>query len=165
MKPKPQLIVVILALAFFVGVACWYWLRSANASVESPVPNPSIDAPPPANSNVAARPLSTNAALRRVVLARGPQEEVAGIGAILRTNNAGALMIVGTVSNSPSAAAGLAGNFLVRKIDDVATEGMKLSEGANLIRGSAGSKLRLELFDLDANEARTVELTRQKLQL
>ena len=167
MKQKPHLIVVILFLAFFIGVACWYWLRDGDASMESPVPSPSFEAPPPGKSNVAAHAPPTNVAQRRVLLASGrrSQEEVVGVGAVLRTDNAGAIMITGVVPNSSAAAAGLAGNFLVRKIDDVATDGLKLSEAVNLIRGTVGSKVRLELFDLDANEAKTVELTRQKLQL
>lgn len=160
-KRKPQLIVAILCLAFFIGVACWYWLHDRDASIESPVLSP------PGDSNVAARVPPTNVTPRRVLLSPGPrsQEEVVGIGTVLRTDNAGAIMITGVVPNSPAAAAGLAGNFLVRKIDGVATDGMKLAEAVNLVRGAVGSKVRLELFDLDANEAKTIELTRQKFAL
>jgi hypothetical protein len=167
MKRRPQLVTVLLCIVFFLGAACWYWLSEEDASIESPALSPSIEAPPGGNSNVAANPpprvISQN-------LAPPPglrsQQEVVGIGAVLKTDaNTGAIMITGTVPNSPAAAAGLSGDFLVRKIDDVATDGMKLPECVNLIRGPVGSKVRLELFDLDAHEAKTVELTRQKLQL
>jgi carboxyl-terminal processing protease len=66
------------------------------------------------------------------------------------------------VPNSPAAAAGLAGNFIIRKIEDAAVEGMGIQECVNLLRGPAGSMVRLELFDPDANETRSVVLTRQR---
>ena len=36
---------------------------------------------------------------------------------------------------------------------------------ANLIRGKAGTKVRLELINVERNETNTVELTRQKFSL
>ena len=93
-----------------------------------------------------------------------PGEEIVGIGAILKVQpETGALMIAGAVPNSPAAAAGLAGEFLIRKIDDVPTDGMKLRECVDRIRGVAGSKVRLELSHVDASEPMVVELTRQRI--
>jgi C-terminal processing protease CtpA/Prc len=39
---------------------------------------------------------------------------------------------------------------------------MGIQECVNLLRGPAGSMVRLELFDPDANETRSVVLTRQR---
>ena len=95
-----------------------------------------------------------------------PPQEIVGIGAVIKRNaDTGENMITGVVPNSPAAEAGLEGNFIIRKIDDAIVAGMKLPECVDLIRGPVGSKVRLELFDVDANEARTVELTRRKIQL
>ena len=74
-------------------------------------------------------------------------------------------MINSVVPGSPAAAAGLAGKFIIRKIDDTLAEGMSLQECVSLLRGVAGTKVRLELFDVEANETRTIELTRQKIQV
>jgi C-terminal processing protease CtpA/Prc len=91
------------------------------------------------------------------------QEEIVGIGAILKKDSGtGEIQIMGVVPNSPAAAAGLAGNFIIRKIDDAGVEGMGIQECVNLLRGPAGSMVRLELFDPDANETRSVVLTRQR---
>jgi len=168
MKRPTQLIALCLFIAFFGGIVSWYWLRQETEGIDSPAVNRPIEAPPKANTNLAANPPPVTVIPQGVNLPTGPQpqREVVGIGAVIVTDSrTGALMIKGTVPNSPAAAAGLSGNFLIRKIDDVATDGMKLADGVGLIRGPAGSKVRLELFDLDANEAKTVELTRQKLQL
>jgi len=93
-----------------------------------------------------------------------PREEVVGVGMMLRMEN-GELQVAGLVPNSPATEAGLAGRIFIRKIDDAATSGMKLQDCVQRLRGPAGSKVRLEVFDADANETRTVELTRRKLQL
>jgi len=95
-----------------------------------------------------------------------PAEEIVGIGAMLKVQpDSGAIMISGVVPNSPAAAAGLAGEFLIRKIDDVSTEGMKLRECVERLRGTAGTKVRLEVINTEANEPMVVELTRQKLEI
>jgi hypothetical protein len=95
-----------------------------------------------------------------------PQEEIVGIGAIMRSDrDTGAILIVGVAPGSPAAAAGLAGNFIIRKIDDLAAEGLGLQDCVQRIRGPAGTIVRLELFDIDANETRTVTLTRQRIKL
>jgi C-terminal processing protease CtpA/Prc len=53
----------------------------------------------------------------------------------------------------------------VRKIDDVPTSGMTLEDCASRLRGQAGTKVRLELFDPQREQAKEVELTRAKVQL
>ena len=160
MKPRPRTIVVILLLILALAVPCYIWLR------ETPEPE---NIPAMSHTNVViAAATSTGAPVPKVHL-QGPArvpEEIVGIGAVLKIDkDSGTPMIGGVMPNSPAAEAGLAGNFLIRKIDAIVTDGMKLQECVELIRGPAGSRVRLELFDLDANEPRTVELTRRKIQL
>jgi C-terminal processing protease CtpA/Prc len=47
-------------------------------------------------------------------------------------------------------------------VDGVSTTGKSLAECLGLIRGKAGTKVRLELVNPKRNETNTVELTRQK---
>ena len=53
----------------------------------------------------------------------------------------------------------------MQKINDVPTAGKSELECAGLIRGPAGSKVQLELVDMERKEPTTVELTRENFQL
>jgi hypothetical protein len=160
MRLRPKTVILIVALMLALAVPCYVWLRDVPEMENIPA---SI------HTNVMVAPATNTNPLASVDHFEGrgrAREQIFGIGAILKTDkDSGTLMINGVVPNSPAAEAGLAGNFLIRKIDAIVTDGMKLQECVELIRGPAGSTVRLELFDLDANESRTVELTRRKIQL
>ncbi len=95
-----------------------------------------------------------------------PQREIVGIGAALKWDpESGAPQVANVLPNSPALQAGLSAGFIIHKIDAIATKGMRLEECVNLIRGPAGTKVRLEVIDPEQNETNTVELTRQRLQL
>jgi hypothetical protein len=127
-----------LATVFVAGVASNTAINSAPAHTDVPLPN---------------QPTSPT-----------PREEIVGVGLMLRMEN-GELQVAGLVPDSPATEAGLAGRIVIRKIDDASTSGLRLQECVQRLRGPAGSKVRLEVFDADANETRAVELTRRKLQL
>lgn len=156
---------MVLAVIFFAAVAGWYWLGGQSSSPTIPLRNTLVVT----GTNVTVlsnTPASAVPPPDTFPVTRRSQQDVVGIGAVIkRDDNTGENMITGVLPNSPAAAAGLAGNFIIRKIDDILAEGMSLQGCVNLVRGPAGTKVRLELFDVDANEVRTVELTRQKLQL
>ena len=156
---------LICCLAVIVGTACYVWLGKPTVRQTPPLKNVSIVVV----SNgvvVPATPASDGHEEPQPAFIKRTSEEIVGIGAILRKDQGtGALMIAGVVPNSPAAAAGLAGNFVIRKIDDAVIEGMGVQECVNLLRGVSGSTVRLELFDGGANETRTVELIRRKVPL
>ena len=159
-----------IAFLILIGVGAWQLLLQKAPDTAPGVGTASVpDTNVVPHSNIVSIPApEVPLALPNVRLETLPSRpaEVVGIGARIKADpNTGALMIYGALPNSPAAAAGLAGEFVIRKIDNVLTEGMKLQECVKLIRGVAGTKVRLELFNVDANEAMTVELTRQKLQL
>jgi hypothetical protein len=166
MKRPLRLIIVLAGIVFIAAIVGTWWLREDSAQDDVPVPFK--EDPPPLVSNlaVAAEPPASPEPPKTVSRIRPRPSEIVGIGAVVKVDaNTGALMIVGVVPNSPAAAAGLAGDFLIRKIDDRETDGMKLGECVDLLRGAPGTKVRLDLLDPDANEARPVELTREKLQV
>jgi len=54
---------------------------------------------------------------------------------------------------------------MVQNIDDISTAGKSPTLCANLIHSKPGTKVRLELMNVERNETNTVELTRQKFSL
>jgi C-terminal processing protease CtpA/Prc len=51
--------------------------------------------------------------------------------------------------------------MIIQKIGDVSLEGKSLTEGARLLRGNVGTKVRLEVLDA-ARKVTSVELVRRK---
>ena len=95
-----------------------------------------------------------------------PAQDVVGVGLLLRFDApTKTINIQQTVPNSPAARAGLSRGLVVNKINGNSTTDMKLAECVSLIRGIPGTKVTLELAKPDGSEAKTVELTREKLQL
>jgi CubicO group peptidase (beta-lactamase class C family) len=89
--------------------------------------------------------------------------EMIGIGTALDLDQpTQTLRITKVLSNSPAAQAGLSAGLLIQKINDVSTTGKSLAECVDLIRGPAGTKVRLEVLNPERNETKTVELTRAK---
>ena len=109
------------------------------------------------------------AALRRLSLRDNVLEitlEPVGIGAELKLEPANhALRIMKIIPNSPASQAGLPAGLIIQKIDDVSTASKSLAECVNLIRGKAGTKVRLELVTEDGSKTNTMEITRAKFQI
>ena len=158
MKGPLILLIGVLLCAALVGL---FWIGSRSMSVSITVTTNTPAAAPPPTTQALIGPPEVSSPRERPL-----PSEIVGIGAIVTSEpNTGALMIRGTMPNSPAAAAGLSGNLIIRKIDDATTEGMSIAECVKLLRGVAGTTVRLELLDVDANEVRTLELTRQKIQV
>jgi predicted metalloprotease with PDZ domain len=89
--------------------------------------------------------------------------EIVGIGTALDSDPKTRLLRITKVfPSSPAGQAGLSAGLLVQRIADTRTEGKDLAECINLLRGPAGTKVRLEVIDLERNKTNTVELTREK---
>jgi hypothetical protein len=103
--------------------------------------------------------------LRRENLVENTYEPV-GIGASLELDQTTHLLrITRIISNTPAFYAGLSAGLMIQRIDDIATTSKTLAENVNLLRGKAGTKVRLDLINSDQNTTNTVELTRQKFVL
>jgi C-terminal processing protease CtpA/Prc len=72
------------------------------------------------------------------------------------------LQITKILPNSPAAQAGLSTGLIVQKIDEVPTAGKSLAECTGMLRGTADTKVRLELVDSERKHTSKVELTRQR---
>ncbi len=73
------------------------------------------------------------------------------------------LRVIGTHENSPAAKAGLRPGDYVRAINDVPTRDMSLWEGTRMLRGAAGTKVKLTIFRGNAADPHDLELTREVL--
>ena len=92
--------------------------------------------------------------------------EIVGVGLMLRNDDGEhAVVIEQVVPNSPAAEAHITRGMIISKMDDVSLEGKSLAEYVNLIRGPAGTKVRLEMVLPEHSQTNTVELTRRQLQL
>jgi CubicO group peptidase (beta-lactamase class C family) len=97
------------------------------------------------------------------VLFAGSSEELVGIGARLDFDaTTHALTITKIFPGSPASRAGLSSGLIVQKVDEISTANKSMTECLGLIRGKAGTKVRLELFSPMQNETNLVEIARQK---
>jgi S1-C subfamily serine protease len=99
---------------------------------------------------------------------RGPvsPEEIVGIGAVLRGDNrTGTVRIVDVLPDSPAFRAGLTSGLIIQKVDGVEIAGLGLVKCVSLLRGPAGSKVRVEVIDPDAESTNVVELIRQRVKV
>jgi CubicO group peptidase (beta-lactamase class C family) len=89
--------------------------------------------------------------------------EMVGIGTALAVDeNTHTLRIMNVLTNSPAAEAGLSAGLLIQKIDNVSTANKEMAQCMKLLRGPAGTKIRLDVLDPQLNTTKSVELTRKK---
>ena len=94
---------------------------------------------------------------------RRPQEVFTGIGVELDAKGR-EVIIRQVVPNGPASKAGLSGGLVIQKIGGMTTDGKSLKDCADMMRGPAGSKVKLELVDMKSSKTNTVELTRGKIE-
>ena len=90
------------------------------------------------------------------------QESVTGIGVALGVED-NTLKIMNVLPNTPASRAGLSRGLVIQKIDGATTDGKHLKDYADMLRGAAGTKVKLELVDTANNKTNTVELIREKI--
>ncbi|MEA3459252.1 MAG: S41 family peptidase [Chloroflexota bacterium] len=88
-----------------------------------------------------------------------------GIGATVRMRADGRLVIVQPLEGQPAAKAGLMPGDIVLKVDEAAIKDMSIIEAISLIRGPAGTKVRLTILRPGVEEPLVVEITRQKIEI
>ncbi len=86
-----------------------------------------------------------------------------GIGAYV-TMKEGRLMIVSTFKDQPAEKAGLRRNDIVLKVDDTPIENMSIYEAISLIRGPAGTPVRLTILR-EGEEPFEVEIIRARIEI
>jgi carboxyl-terminal processing protease len=91
-----------------------------------------------------------------------PPDRIVGIGMQLGIEEH-QVVIADVMPEKPAARAGLAPGLVVRKIDGTATNGSDLARWVEMVRGEAGTKVVIEVFDPAAGSTRTVEIVRERV--
>ena len=73
----------------------------------------------------------------------------------------GLLEILSVIENSAAEKAGIRSGWLIVSVDGVATEGRSTLEVSQMVRGKPGTKVTLELWNLQADKTNKVTLTRE----
>jgi len=88
-----------------------------------------------------------------------------GIGAVVNMNDDGQLEIVRTFKDKPADRAGLKPGDIVLAVDDTPIEEMSIFEAVALIRGPAGTVVRLTISRRDLPEPFVVEIIRERIEM
>jgi carboxyl-terminal processing protease len=88
-----------------------------------------------------------------------------GIGAVVNMTDDGRLEIVRTFEGKPATRAGLKPGDIVLSVDDIPIEDMSVFEAVALIRGPAGSIVRLTIKRQSVKEPFVVEVVREKIEM
>jgi len=100
------------------------------------------------------------------VLSKRKSAELSGVGVKLEFDRPTRTVQFGeVVPNSPAAQAGLSRGLVVQSIYGIPTAEKSMMECISLLRGKAGTTVRLELANSERQKANTVELTRQPFQI
>ena len=93
---------------------------------------------------------------------RHAQPSIAGIGVQLTVRDHG-LQIMGVLSGTPAAKAGLHPGLVIQQIDGTDIVGKPLVACVAMTRGPVGSKVQLQVIDPARSETNIVEFTRAKI--
>jgi len=88
-----------------------------------------------------------------------------GIGAVVNMNEDGQLEIVEIFEGKPADRAGLKSGDIVLAVDDTVIEKMSVFEAVALIRGPAGSTVRLTIKRVGLEEPFVVEIVRERIEV
>ena len=97
-----------------------------------------------------------------LVCASHAQEPITGVGVALGIEDH-IVKIMKVLPNTPASRKGLIPGVIVQKIDGTATDDKRLEDCVAMLRGPAGTKVKLELIDTASGKTNTVELTRGKV--
>ncbi|HEX6592955.1 MAG TPA: S41 family peptidase [Moraxellaceae bacterium] len=89
--------------------------------------------------------------------------EFDGIGLDV-TQEDGVVRVVAPIDDTPAAKAGIKAGDYILKIDDKSVQGMSLADAINLMRGKAGSKLKLTVLR-KGEEPRDIEVVRARIEV
>jgi carboxyl-terminal processing protease len=90
------------------------------------------------------------------------QEHVTGVGVALGVEGQ-TIKIMQVLPRTPASKAGLVPGLVVREIDGTPTDGKLLKQCVDMLRGAVGTRVRLELVDMENGKTNTVELTRERV--
>ncbi len=103
--------------------------------------------------------------VRAAITSENMQGSFSGIGATVRMDEAGRLIIADPMPDHPAFLAGVRPNDVVLQVDDQVIEGMSLYEAVLLIRGPTGSTVTLTILREGESEPLEIAIVRAKIEL
>ncbi len=87
-----------------------------------------------------------------------------GIGIEIGTED-GFIKVISPIDETPAARAGIRAGDLITKVDGESTRGLTTTKAVEMMRGSPGSKVRLEVFRKEERSTQTYALTREQIKI
>lgn len=103
--------------------------------------------------------------VRAAIMSENMQGSFEGIGATIRLDEAGRLVVADPMPDRPAFEAGLRPDDIILEIDDQPTEGLSLYEAVLLIRGPANSTVVLTILREDDPKPFEVPIVRAEIEL
>jgi carboxyl-terminal processing protease len=103
--------------------------------------------------------------VRAAIMSENMRGSFEGIGATIRLDDAGRLVVVDPMPEQPAFLAGLRPNDIILEVDSQPVEGLSLYEAVLLIRGPANSTVVLTIAREDEPEPFEVSIVRAKIEL
>jgi carboxyl-terminal processing protease len=103
--------------------------------------------------------------VRAAITSENMQGSFEGIGATIRLDDAGRLVIADPMPDRPAFLAGLRPNDIILKVDGQPVEGLSLHEAVLMIRGPADSTVTLSILREGMSEPFEVAIVRTKIEL
>ena len=103
--------------------------------------------------------------VRAAITSENMQGSFSGIGATVRMDEAGRLIIADPMPDHPAFLAGVRPNDVVLEVDDQLIEGMSLYEAVLLIRGPTGSTVTLTILREGETKPLEIDIVRAKIEL
>jgi len=116
--------------------------------------------PSPASAQNDPQPADADAVARALQSLEG---YIIGVGMVLEEKD-GSIRAVGVPEGGPADRAGIRPDWEIARINSISTKGMALADAMKLLRGEAGSEVRIEAIP-PAGQPRQLTLTREKILL
>jgi carboxyl-terminal processing protease len=87
-----------------------------------------------------------------------------GVGIEIGTED-GFIKVISPIDETPAARAGIRAGDLITKVDGESTRGLTTTKAVDMMRGTPGTKVRLEVFRKDDRSTQTFALTREQIKI
>ncbi|MCB1308385.1 MAG: PDZ domain-containing protein [Leptospiraceae bacterium] len=99
------------------------------------------------------------------LISEAEDSSFSGIGAMLREDPGGDVIVESPLPGSPALSAGLRAGDVIRRVDGTVIAGMELSEVVNIIRGEIGTTVTLEVYRELEQSTLSIPIKRDRIEI